>query len=868
MTGYLFRVLAHRLHEGRSLFLLTVLGVALGVASVLSIQVLNRSSVGAFSGALKAVSGAADLSVLPVARTLPEEFLVTVLATPGVASAWPVIEVDVALEGAEDVYLQLFGIDVFSHVGIPWRPEGGKAGSAASGSPDEDPRGAAPPGRAPGSDGGLVAALSTPGWVAISPRLAERYGWRVGSRFAVSSGTRRFELTVGTLIDFEAATPTAGSKLMVMDLGPAQVLLGLPGVLSRIDLRVASPDRLEAVRASLAGRLGPEVEVLTPAARERRTEGLLEAFRLNLTALSGISLVVGFFLVFSATRAALSRRRRELGLLRALGASRAQVLGLLAVEVALLGLLGVAIGIPLGLGAAQANLGTVAGSLSNLYLIEETERLVVPPHLVPLGILLGILGALIGGLGPAWESAVREPTELLAAYTRDEGVTLGARRKAGYGLLLLALAGAGYAGFGDRFQASGFGLAAAVCLALPLFSPALIRGVAGRLGGAGFGFRYALRTLERELATAGYAVSALAIAVSMLFGVGIMVESFRRTVGDWVAETLVADVYLTSRSWRRAGADAGLDPDLVSGLRAMPEVVAMDRLRRFFSRLGDRRVLVNAVDLEREEAASRSPLVAGPADAARRLRAPGTCMVSEPLARRFGVGVGDRIELPGPGGPVALSVLAVYHDYTTDLGEVTVHLDRVEALAGPGPLQSLSVFLAPGVSPEEMVDRIRARLPGAPLWVRSNRTLREEVFRIFDQTFAVTRLLQAMALLVAACTLALTLLVIARERTRELALYAALGATPLAVARVFLGKGLAIGLMGLALGAVGGATLAAILIFAVNPAYFGWTLRAHLPWSAVAGQAATILATALFASLPPAWIASRTGAAELSREDG
>jgi putative ABC transport system permease protein len=152
------------------------------------------------------------------------------------------------------------------------------------------------------------------------------------------------------------------------------------------------------------------------------------------------------------------------------------------------------------------------------------------------------------------------------------------------------------------------------------------------------------------------------------------------------------------------------------------------------------------------------------------------------------------------------------------------------------------------------------------LLVRSNRTLRGEVLANFEQTFAVTRLLQAMGLVIAAAGVTLSLLVLARERRGELALYRALGASRAQLARIFLGRGLAIGVAGLALGAAGGAALALVLVRVVNPAFFGWTLGIDVPWGRLAGQAATILAAAAAASLHPSLVASRTPAQELSRD--
>jgi putative ABC transport system permease protein len=178
----------------------------------------------------------------------------------------------------------------------------------------------------------------------------------------------------------------------------------------------------------------------------------------------------------------------------------------------------------------------------------------------------------------------------------------------------------------------------------------------------------------------------------------------------------------------------------------------------------------------------------------------------------------------------------------------------------------LALYLEPGRDPAEVAGELRAMFADRPLVVRDNRTLRDEIFAVFDQTFAVTRLLQAMSLVVAVCGITLTLLVLARERAAELALYRSLGATRRQLFVVFVGQGLAMGALALAIGLLGGAVLAAILVFVINRAYFGWTIQPAWPWGSVLGQVAIILAAVAAASLYPALAASRVPAGELSRD--
>jgi putative ABC transport system permease protein len=166
-----------------------------------------------------------------------------------------------------------------------------------------------------------------------------------------------------------------------------------------------------------------------------------------------------------------------------------------------------------------------------------------------------------------------------------------------------------------------------------------------------------------------------------------------------------------------------------------------------------------------------------------------------------------------------------------------------------------------------VVDELKRELTGVPIAIRSNQRLREEALSIFEQTFAITRLLRQMSLVIAVCGVTLSLVVLARERAAELALYRALGAQKSQLFRVYLGKGMGMGLSGVALGTLAGIAFALVLIYVVNRAFFGWTIALYWPVGLLLSQNALILAAAALASLYPAWVASGTPATELRRED-
>jgi putative ABC transport system permease protein len=478
-----------------------------------------------------------DLTILGQATTFPEELYSQVLATEGVAAAWPLYQIDVALDDRDDFFLQVFGVDLLAPVRLPFNS-------------------------APAD---LSQALFQPGWIAVTPSLAQDMGWAIGNPIAVTSGTRRVQLVIGALVDFQKVSPLASRKMAVMDIAQVQGLLGSSGRIHQIDVQTQEGTSREELILRLQNRLGPSVQVVTPQQREKQAADLMGAFRLNLTALSFISLFVGLFLIYTSTQASLLRRRLEFGLLRSVGATRAQVFGLILGEVSLLGLFGVILGLPIGYWVARSNVEMVSATLTNLYLLQEIDSLQLSPSLYALGAGIGLGGAIAGAFFPAIDISRKNSKSLLTAFTLHEKANSLALPVFGMGWLVLMLSVLWFWFLGQSWKPAGFVLAVAVLVALPLLTPFLIQQTCGRIKTRGFGLGYSLKSLAARLQTTSFAVSSLAIAVSMLMGITLMVGSFRKTVEVWVQTTVQADIYLTTPSWR-AEAEATLDPELVSAL--------------------------------------------------------------------------------------------------------------------------------------------------------------------------------------------------------------------------------------------------------------------------------------------------------------
>jgi putative ABC transport system permease protein len=851
MTAYLLRSLRRQFRQSRTLFLLTLFGVALGVASVVSIQTLNQGSLRAFEGSMQAVSGQADLTVTGTTPTFDEALYPAVLEDPAVTGAWPLVRVDVAVQGSPGLYLDVVGFDIFAPVRYPL------TGMDSEGDP-----------------GDLITdALRVPGWVAVTPKLAAEQGWAVGDSVTVSSGSRLGRLVIGALVDFQKYEPMAPSGLAVMDIAQAQGMFARPGRIHQIDLTLSEGSDADACAARLADRLGPGVRVQTPEQRRQDTRGLLAAFRLNLTALSLISVFVGLFLVLTSIQASLVRRRGEFGLLRSLGATRGQVLTLVIAEAGVLGLLGVVVGVPMGYLVALGNLDTVSATLTSIYVTDGLERMTLPPVVILLGAAVGLVGAMGAAVWPAVDMSRRDTLHLLSpvALHRRTG------RRAGR-LALVALGAAvtvtiWFVLHGSGLRMGGFIYGFVMMVALPLVAPLVVRTICGPVRPAGLGPALSLKNLLVRLQTTSFAVAALAVTVSMLIGITLLVGSFRQTLVTWLDTTIRADVYVSTESWVRAGNEAFLDEALLGELERTGGVQGLETQRRLRVRTADGAHLVwlngvNFAGIPEAALAQRLPLKTGEPDrVADLLVNRGAVMVGEPLARKAGLAIGDTLTLAGPDGPVALAVAGIAFDYTSEGGTAFVVGATFARHFDDGPPNNAALFLDPGLDTESFVADLKARYRGRPLVFRSNRTLRGEVMDIFDETFAVTRTLQTMALLIAVCGVSLTLLIQARERSGELALLRALGATRRQIFTLFLGEGAGMGLIGLVMGLAGGVGLAALLILVINREWFGWTIQPAVPGPAIMRQIIVIVSASVLAAVYPAVQAGLSSPGQLTRDD-
>lgn len=832
--------------------LLAVLGVALGVAVVVAIDLANASAGRAFELSTAAVAGRATHQISAGDGELPEEVYRRLRVELGFQQAAPLVEGFAAAPDYPGLTLRILGVDPFAEA--PFRAFLG-AGQASGGYGDAD----------------LSVLLTEPNTGALSQATAERYGLRAGDTLTLRVGGQRRPMRLVALLaaDDEAAR-RALEGLLLVDIATAQETLGMLGQLSRIDLLL--PEASEAATlAQIQAILPPGATIERPASRSEAIAQMTRAFEFNLQAMSLLALIVGMFLIYNTMTFAVVQRRSLLGTLRCLGVTRREILLAVLIEATLVGLLGALLGLLLGVVLGRGTVQLVTQTINDLYFAVTVRSLSIERWPLVKGFLLGLGATLVAALIPALEASLTPPRTVLRRSSVEERVRRAVPFAAALGLALF-LAGAALLALPRGGLWAAFAALFCVVIACALLTPAalvLLMRLARPLLGRAFGLlgRMAARDVVASLSRTSVAAAALMVALSVTIGVGIMVGSFRQTVIGWLDTTLQADVYISAPSLGANRVDGTLNPQVVARLRAFPDVAGLNVNRGLSIQGPAGPVLLIAQEMDpRNRAAFR--FTQGSAASIWPAWEQGGLLVSEPLSYRSGLGTGDILTLPTPRGPREFRIAGVYYDYTSDRGVILMSMRVYRELWDDQAISSLSLFLRAGADADATVERLRDEVAGLQeLFIRSNLGLRTATLEVFDRTFTITAVLQALATIVAFIGILSSLMALQMERARELGVLRANGLTPGQLWGNVLTQ---TGLMGLVAGLLAipvGLIMALMLIFVINRRSFGWTLQLQIPPELLLQALAVAVGAALLAGLYPAYRMSRASPALALREE-
>lgn len=829
--------------HGRARSLLVIAAVALGSAVVLAIDLAGNAAAGSFRSSLETLAGDNNLE-LTAAGGVPEEMVGRLERLPYPLRVSPRIEGYATLVPSGET-MPLIGLDMVGEA-ANWRQDDFRAA-----------------GRTDAFD-----HINDPDAIWVTHSLATRIGERLS--LLINDQTRDF-----TVRGFIPDSGQSGSNAILMDIGAAQIALGKPRRVDRILLKVPDHPGIDEWEQRLRSALPAGVLVNPQGSQTAANRRMLWAFRWNLRILSYIALVVGAFLIYNAISVSVVRRRADIGTVRALGASRQMVLlGFLA-EAAMLGAVGAAIAIPLGLLLASGAVRLLGATVNALYVSSRPGSIDLTGASVALSLLVGIGVAVVSALAPAREAAMVPPTEAIARGKREFDVRVERKRDGVIAVVLAAFAAA--AARAPAVEGKPlFGYLAAILLvgASALAVPALVHGCATIASAAlrrvwGVEALLASRSLAGSLRRTSVLVAALSTAIAMMTSVGIMVGSFRQTVITWMDNELPADLYLRPAGGAAADQHPTISVDLADQIARLPGVESVSRFRAYEIEYQGLPVTLAGAEFNASRPREFSNFLSGrdPREVISEVAGKDAALVSEPFANKHHIKAGDHITLALRGKLVTFRVADVFYDYGSEAGYIL--LDRatmLRYLPDPAP-SNIAVYLASGAGLESVRDKIKQLAAHRDVLIFSNREIRRQGVRVFDQTFAITYALEAVAVIVAVMGIAGALISIVIDRRREFGLLRIMGATSAQIRKLILFEAGLIGIFANIAGLALGIVLSLILIFVINRQSFGWTIQFHWPVAVLLAALSTVYSATVLAGFYPARMAERLNPIEVVHEE-
>jgi putative ABC transport system permease protein len=828
---------------------LTVLAVALGVAVVLAIELSGAAATGSFRSSMETLAGDNDLEIT-ASGGVPED-VVGLLATLRYSMRISPHMEDYAIVADTKKSLPLIGVDLFAEGEGNAQVDFSSAGKLQAQATSEEAF-------KNFSDDKSI-------WV------GESLGYKAGARIQLLINDQVREYVVRDVYPDSNGNESA----VLMDIAAAQHALMRYGRVDRILLKMPNTPSLDEWQKRLRAVLPAGVDVRPQGTGTNENRRMLAAFRWNLRLLSYVSLVVGSFLIYNTISVSVVRRRAEIGIVRALGASRGAILTAFVGEAACFGITGALIGLPLGRFMATGAVKLMASTVESLYVSSRPGPIELSLASALLGLAIGVGVAVASAYSPAREASLVPPVEAMGRGRREYDVRVHRGRDLWLALMLgLAAAAA------SRAPAIGgkplFGYLAAIlllvasALAIPAFVYALASFSSKLLGKfLGVEAMLASRSLAASLRRTSVLVGALSTAIAMMTAVGIMVGSFRETVSVWMDDQLPADLYLRPAGSAAADRHPTISPGLAEEIEKLPGVVAVEQLRAYEIRYQDMPATLASANLNVSRAHKDSDFFSGrPREQVLgELRDSNAIVVSEPFTYKHGVKTGDSITLSLGGKQVAFRIADVYYDYSSERGSIL--MDRktmLRYMPDPAP-SNLAIYISRDAKLETVRAEIERVAAGHRVLLFSNRDIRTEAIRIFDRTFAITYALEAVAVIVAVMGIAGALLALVIDRRRELGLLQFLGGARSQIRKLILVEAGLLGLLANLAGLALGFALSLVLIYVINKQSFGWTIQFHWPMEILVVALTAVYAATVLAGLYPARVAVQLNPLEAVHEE-
>lgn len=818
--------------------LVLLLILALGVGVFLAVRLANQAAVTGFALFTESITGDSDLLVRPKSGSFDEDQLYSLRDSLGDTPAiiFPVLEATASDGNAIDARVyRILGSDFVALANAAYH----------NGNPSPIPEG--------DSD---FSGLGVSDQVYVSEAIAKERELSAGSSFPILIEGKFQNLTVAGILQNAPLLPEIPDNLILLDLPGAQELTGNPGRLSRLEVRVLPgpgyESNLETTRTKLTEWSRDLFVIESPSERKKSCTRMSAAFRLNLTILSSLALIVGAYLVLQAMEASVIRRRSEIAILRCLGVTPSQIRRAWILESLVLGLFGSFLGLGLGFILAQGMVRAIGSTVNTLYYETTSKAAGFDMGEASFAFLFGTVVSVIAGWLPA-----REASEVPPAHAVTKGARGGGLKILRYPLLGLAITIAAWLAAqlpplnpapGKLVPVGGYLAAFLFMIGLSILAGVLFGPISRLLSHRGGSPErlYAASQLRLPEGRHRLAAAGLLVAFGMSAAMGILIASFDTTLNAWIRQMLRADIYIAAAGSQSVVSENRLPASVWQEIVDSPEIDGYDRLRRYSITFEGRDTWLAGADYNTGGRHLQLIWIDTPSDPSPSSlnhdgEGPAPAWISESFSRSFARKTGDIVSVPTPQGSQTVKIAGIYADYGSERGTILVSRQLTSEWFRDDSLNNMAIYLKPGTDAERWLAGMKSRHP--EVVARTNAKLRADSLRLFRQTFSVTYALEGIAVIIAVTGLGLAMAGLLLERRNELGTLKELGMTRGGIANAAMWEGIGLSLAGVTGGLVLSLLLGWLLVFVINRQSFGWTLGFTVPWLSFSILAAAMIAT-------------------------
>lgn len=771
---------------------LSILGIAIGISVSNGIDIVNKSTLNGFKYSMNAVTGSAVSHIVSNSSFLDSSFYFN-LRKKGFTNILPVVELPVQ---AKNFTFILYGTDPFASNNFEKRFSGINFKTNTN----------------------ISSLISEKGSVIISKKTSELLKVKNGESFFLDTFPEKTKVKVIGIIENNAKA-SSYDHIIITDISSAQEISKNNNKISRIDIFDKKDE------AKIKNHLKDNHLIIKSKSKSKTTEQMVESFQINLTAVSLLALVVGSYLIYNTMSFSVVRRKKTIGIYKAVGVSSRQIFSIIILESVLLGFFGTILGILMGFFLAKGLILIVSSTLNDLYFAITVNSVETDIYSVFKGLLLGMGASVFAGIKPSFDAL-----KLSAAFSMKRSFEEQTIRKkiAAYsfaGVLILVFAGL-IASINTKNIILGYFTFVPLIAGFTLLSPLAVIYLVKffSFSKSWLIYKMGLKSITENISRTITPITALAVAVAATIGIGITVKSFRNTVSEWLDQRLKADVFISAPGLVSLKNDNPIEPYLLEKLKQVEGIrkISFYREKEIFS--DNKKIIVTGYGLDREDLSGfkfKSKVSKNIIDDF--LKGKGI-FITEPFALRHNLDSGGNLNFPYKNKTKSYKILGVYTDYSTDQGRVSIVFDEFSKLFNINTLSGISLFLEKNSDFQKIKTKITNISKGEELIINSNYSLKKNSMEIFDKTFAVADILQIISIIVAFTGIVSALMSIMLEKEKETGILRAIGFHSSEIRQKIYIQTFFMGLIAAFLALPLGHVFSWLLINVINKRAFGWSI--------------------------------------------